>query len=145
MNHGEIVNGPLTPEAIKDLLHQKGLKQKDLCPILKLTPQNLSHMMTGARKISHAEEKLLRLYFFGEIPFESIRNENEFTLKSSLIFTEDEWDIISTLANRAGKTTSQWIVGQIREYLAYRDIQQQPLFRVAEDPPAYPIQGNGSG
>lgn len=117
------MKAPLTPEEIRLLLEERGLRQKDLCSILSLTPSNVSNLMNGNRKISDSEQKLLRLYFFGEIPFEDIRPTQD--LSHVLKFSEKEWEILNIIATRNGMATGEWIAGQIREYLAFRSAQFQ--------------------
>lgn len=108
--------------SIKELKRQmdhNDMKQKDLCDILNLTQQKVSQMMNGQRKISHAEQKLLKLYFYGEFPFQPSSQ----TLSSILDFSDDEWDLIQKLANKQGFTSAKaWIVSQIRAYLDHNPL-----------------------
>ena len=106
----------ITTDDLSTLMAEKGMKQKDLGQILELTSPKTSALMNGNRKISNSEQKLLKLYFYGEMPFDLIRG----TLENSkeLEFTEQEWSIITTLSIREGYSTPQkWIVAQIRGYL----------------------------
>lgn len=114
------MNQPITAESIKDLLRAKGLKNKDLSPILSLTAQQISNIMTGSRKISESEQKLLRLYFYGEIPFGQIA-DNRWEVLS---FTLQEAEAIRHFAQRLGITPEAWIVEQIRTILAIRKAEQ---------------------
>ena len=125
----------ITPHTIKKLLESKGMKQKELCNILTLTPQKVSQMMNSQRKISESEKKLLKLYFYGIMPFEMIRPEEE--LSNTLKFTGSEWKVIGILATREGYTSPQaWITAQIRGYL--RNIENTTsTLKVAEEPTPY--------
>lgn len=113
----------ITPETLKDLLAKKGMKQKELEAILDISKSLVSKIFSRDRKISSSEQKLLALYFYGEMPFDMIRPAEE--LSSTLKFTGQEWKIITTLATREGYTSPQaWITAQIRGYL--RNITQPP-------------------
>lgn len=69
-------------------------------------------------EINESHTKLLRLYFYGEIPFENIRPERD--LSDILKFTPREYEVISILAKRIGITPGQWIAEQIRTIIAYQ-------------------------
>jgi len=75
--------------------------------------------------------KLLRLYLFGEIPFDSVRTPDSPSLESVLDFTEDEYRIIGILARRAGMEPRQWIAVQVRAILSFYDSRS----RLAVDSP----------
>jgi len=76
----------------------------------------MSKWLNGKRGIGEVEAKLLRLYFYGEIPFDMLRPEAD--LQSLLVFTASEWQVISLLAKRDGFESSKaWIVAQIRAHL----------------------------
>lgn len=109
---------PLTVQNIRDLLTEKELKQKDLGPILSLSPSNLSNIMSGVRKISESEQKLLRLYFFGEIPFENLGEGEDWS--DVLCFSAQESDSIRSFANRVGISPEHWIAEQIRTIISVR-------------------------
>lgn len=91
--------------------------------------------------------KLLRLYFFGELPFELVREPRE--LSSVLEFSPDEWRIIEILARREGQTPTLWIRSQIRGYLNHNpraiEARRDSIYAldpiessmVAEDTPQY--------
>ena len=117
------MNETITPENLRSLLDERGMKQKDLGPILALTAQQLSNMMTGNRKISESEQKLLRLYFYNEFPFSEFDPATD--LGDILNFTAHEWSVIRILARRHGsqEATDQevkdWVVSQIKSYIHY--------------------------
>ena len=72
----------------------------------------------GETAIPPAMQKLLRLYLFGEIPFNLIRDPRD--VAALLEFTAEEWQAIVVLATRAGQEPRAWIRSQILAYLAYR-------------------------
>lgn len=92
-------------------------------------------------EITTAHQKLLRLYFFGEIPFDSIRTEDDLTLRSALVLSQDEWGVIKVLANRNGIAPRQWIADRIREHLAIH----HPLRAIAEDPADFQVEKKNGG
>lgn len=101
---------------LEKLLDEKDMKDKELCLILSLTPQNVSNLMNGRRKISNSEQKLLKLYFYNKMPFDMMRPPEE--LQDSLKFSGDEWRVMTVLATREGYINTQsWITSQIRGYL----------------------------
>lgn len=81
----------------------------------------VSRWLEGS-EITPSHLKLLRLYFYGEIPFDDIRPTQD--LSNVLKFSEKEWEIMSIIATRNGLTCGEWIAGQIRDYLAFRTAQQ---------------------
>lgn len=105
----------ITGESLKLLRGSKGLNQTEVGEIIGLDGYHVSNIEKGRRAISPSEMKLLRLYFFGEIPFDLVHQEKP--LGTILEFTEDEWKIIEILALRAGQKPPQWIRGQILAYL----------------------------
>lgn len=93
-----------------------GKSRPKIAEDLGVRPPTLGRWMRGERKISEPDAKLLRLYFYGEIPFGLSLNEN---LASTVLdFNEDEWKIIKILSCRAGfKNPVTWIRERIRGYL----------------------------
>lgn len=111
-------------QKLKELLEEHDMKHKDLCEILNLTQAKVSHIMVGRRKISDSEQKLLKLYFYGIMPFDLLAPSDGYTPR--LDFTPEEWRILDIMAKRNGFTdTTKWIVAHIREYLAYCESQYQ--------------------
>jgi transcriptional regulator with XRE-family HTH domain len=110
----------ITSENLKKFRIQADLTQADLGVLLGLEKYHISHIEAGRRQISPAEMKLLRLYFFGELP-ELTRNGEELT-RGLLNFTDLEWKAICILALKAGTTPSVWIQRQIVSYLDYADL-----------------------
>ena len=106
-----------TEKILKDLankLAERG-EQTKLAEALGIGRATPKRWIEGT-EISPAHLKLLKLYLYGEMPFELIRD----TLNNSkeLEFTEQEWSIITTLSIREGyKTPQAWITAQIRGYL----------------------------
>ena len=105
-------------ENLKALLVENKLKQKDLGEILNLTSPKTSALMSGVRKISDSEQKLLKLYFYGIMPFDMLAPLKGYGDK--LEFTKEEWRVIDVMAKRNGYSDSiKWITANIRDYLAY--------------------------
>lgn len=113
----------ITSMNLKKFRMEAGLTQADLGVLLGLEKYHISHIEAGRRQISAAEMKLLRLYFFGELP-ELTRNAEELT-RGLLNFTDLEWKAICILALKAGTTPSVWIQRQIVSYLDYSDLGQR--------------------
>jgi transcriptional regulator with XRE-family HTH domain len=105
---------PISVKNLKNLMVQRGLKNKDLATILGLTPQQISKIMNDGRVITPAEAKLLNFYFSGELPFHLPSDLNVCEL---LGFTTKEWKTIQRLAARQSSDPSAWILQQIRGYL----------------------------
>ena len=104
--------------------HDKNASQ--IAADLGISRSGFSNWINGKRKIDPRDSKLLRLYFYGDIPFKGERPHSEPDLSSSLNFSEEDWDEISSIATRAGKTAGEWIAENIREYLAIRERQVRP-------------------
>lgn len=66
------MHSDISPNQLKELLKEKGIKQKELEGLLSLSQPQISLVMSGRRKISNAEQKLLKFYFYGENPFEEL-------------------------------------------------------------------------
>jgi len=115
--------------------------QSQIADDIGVTRATMGRWAKGERKISNPDAKLLRLYFYGEIPFEDIRPTQD--LPNVLKFSPKEWDIINILALRSGRESGEWIASQIREYLAFREHQnsQAPADNItpliAENTPVY--------
>lgn len=76
----------------------------------------LGRWMNGDRKISGPDEKLLRLYFYGEVPV-GFHFGGQMASKA-LAFTEEEWKIVVILSRRSGFSNPiDWIREKIRGYL----------------------------
>ena len=136
----------------------KARKGSEIASALKVTPSTVSRWISGKLVISPSDEMLLKLYFFGTIPFEIT---NEKLLNSVLDFTEDQYRVICILATRQSTSTGKWIADKIRSYLAFNEdaktetsqivaermarnathLQILPDAKVAEEPK----QGNGPG
>ncbi|MEI6656358.1 MAG: helix-turn-helix transcriptional regulator [Verrucomicrobiota bacterium] len=86
----------------------------------------MSNWMNGKRSIDAPTAKLLRLYFYGEIPFENIRSREDLT--DVLRFSQEEWHIIAILARRIGLDPGSWIAEQIRTIIAGRALLEPGLF-----------------
>ncbi len=118
----------ITSTNLKKFRMEAGLTQADLGVLLGLEKYHISHIEAGRRQISAAEMKLLRLYFFGELP-ELTRTAEELT-RGLLNFTDLEWKAICILALKAGTTPSVWIQRQIVSYLDYSDMGQRARFTI---------------
>ena len=104
----------ITLEVLRDLLKERDMKQKDLAPILGLSAQKISRIMTGDRIISEAEHKLLQLYFFQEAPFDTPTNH-----EGLLNFSDHEWQMIHFQASKEGLAVRDWITAKVQTYLAW--------------------------
>ena len=111
---------PNSLEDVREALRSAGKARKgsEIASALKVTPSTVSRWISGKLAISPSDEMMLRLYFFGTIPFEIT---NEKLLNRVLDFTEDQYRVICILASRRGTTPAKWIADQIRSYLAFND------------------------
>lgn len=139
----------ITPETLPRLRGSFGLTQAELGAILGLEKHNVSKIESGKRAISPAEMKILRLYFFAEIPFDVIHQQNN--LSSVLEFRTEEWRIIEILALRDGITPAKWIKAQILAYLDHNPRAQEarreafPGLKVADAGAAYGTKDETQG
>jgi transcriptional regulator with XRE-family HTH domain len=62
------MSDPITHENLRPLLRERGLRDRALEGILGLSQQTVSNLMTDKRKITYAEQMLLRWEFYGEVP-----------------------------------------------------------------------------
>lgn len=127
-------------QELKKLVSKHPKTQEGIAADLGIGRSTLTNWISGRRKISPSDEKLLRLYFYGEIPFDMIRDEAETDLSSVLEFSASEWAVIELLSRRSGyHTPGEWIVANIREYLAFRETQDGAgeLSLVADDTGEY--------
>lgn len=124
----------ITPDQLKELLADKGMKQKDLAELLSITQPMVSKVFNGLRSITAAENKLLRLYFFGEVPFDMIRPEDS-GYSSELQFTNQEWHVMEIMASRSGyQSAAEWIVSRIRADLAYMEHKEEIARQMLDSP-----------
>ena len=94
--------------------HEKNASQ--IAEDIGVSRSAMSNWMSGKRGIGDVEAKLLRLYFYGEMPFDLIGRPGANT--NELRFTTSEWQVIAILANREGfQSPVSWITGKIRGYL----------------------------
>lgn len=108
----------MTAEELKDCVKNHPKNQSQIASDLGISTSGFSKWIKGTRKIDDRDTKLLRLYFYGEIPFEDIRPPQD--LSSILKFSEQEWGIIKILALRVGMDAPQWIAEQVRTIIAFR-------------------------
>lgn len=137
----------ITAEVLGKLLKSKGMKQKEICPILDLSESNVSNILKLHRKISAAEQKILRLYFYDELPFELGKVDRGEELANVLKFTPQEWQAICILSKREGFMEPKfWIRGKILAHLEQSPAGQEameeagggePSSKVAEDADSY--------
>lgn len=102
--------------------HEKNASQ--IAAELGISSSGFSKWINGKRSIDERDEKLLRLYFFGEIPFEGLANQS---FPEVLSFTAQEADAIRTFAHRVGITPEKWIAEQIRTIIAVRSQELEAL------------------
>lgn len=107
-------------EELKARCDQRG-GQSQVADDIGVGKSTVGRWLEGS-EITPSHLKLLRLYFFGEIPFDDIRPTQD--LSNVLKFTEKEWEIMNIIATRNGMTVGEWIASQIRDYLAFRATQQ---------------------
>lgn len=110
-------------DELRTCIEQHEKNQSQIASDLGISSSGMSKWVNGSRKIDERDEKLLRLYFYGEIPFDDIRPTQD--LSHILKFSEKEWEIIGIIATRNGRPTGEWIAGQIRDYLSFRTAQFQ--------------------
>lgn len=108
-------------EELRKCLDSHPKNKEQIGKDIGVTGATIGRWSREERKISESDVKLLRLYFYGEIPFEDIRPSQD--LAHILKFSAPEWEVIKIIATRNGMTPGEWIAGQIRDYLAYRDTQ----------------------
>jgi transcriptional regulator with XRE-family HTH domain len=100
-----------------------------------LDTSQVSKMENGGRNISPAEQRLLRILMYRELP------ENFPTFAElghgEILFTAPEWELIGNMARAVGRSPEAWIAERIREYLAY----QQVRARQAVVPPSRGLYG----
>lgn len=129
----------ITPNELKALLSEKGMKQREVADILSLTQPMVSKIFNGLRSISPAEQKLLRLYFYGEIPFDMIRPEDK-GYSSEFKFTEEEWHVMGIMATRCGfGDAGEWIVSRIRAELAFMEHKETLAKQILEPEHVTPL------
>lgn len=103
--------------------HEKNASQ--IAADLGISTSGFSKWINGKRSIDERDAKLLRLYFYGEIPFGDIRPRQD--LSEVLRFQPEEWHIITILARRVGLEPGTWIAEQIRTIIAGRTIIENSL------------------
>lgn len=100
-------------EKLKAIRKERHLTQGDIAEVLGLTKQAISRIENGDRSITVSENRLLNLFFFGNIPDGMIRADGV------LSFEGEEWTLIEGMARREGYENGKtWIVAKIRAYLA---------------------------
>jgi len=108
--------GQMTAKKLSDAIASHEKNQGQIAQDLGITSTTLGRWRKGERSFGESDAKLLRLYFFGKMPFDLLRDRE--SLKNTLRFTMDEWAVILILAKREGfKTAADWVAGKIRGYL----------------------------
>lgn len=115
---------------------KKDKNREQVAKELGVSRTTLHHWSKGNRDIPEDSLKLLRLYFYGEIPFGVV--EEPLDLSSALSFTPQEWAIMEILAKRKGLTgAKQWVIVTLKtEY-------QRELAAKAQEEKELPKQLNG--
>jgi plasmid maintenance system antidote protein VapI len=62
------MNDVITHKNLRPLLRERGLRDRVLEGWLGLSQQTVSNLMTGKRKITSAEQTVLRWHVYGEKP-----------------------------------------------------------------------------
>jgi transcriptional regulator with XRE-family HTH domain len=111
-----VITTHMTAKQLQKCIAEHPKKQTAIAKDLGISSGGFSKWVNGHRTIDQRDEKLLRLYFFNEMPFELIRSDKATT--NQLLFTEAEWQIISILSKREGYINPRaWITAKIRGYL----------------------------
>lgn len=115
----------MTASELKKCVEEHEKNASQIASDLGITTSGMSKWINGKRSIDERDAKLLRLYFYGEIPFENVRPRED--LSEILRFTPAEWNIISILARRVGVAPGTWIAEQIRTIIAGRAVAEPSL------------------
>jgi len=120
------------------LSHPKN--QGQIAQDLGITSTTLGRWRKGERSFGQSDQKLLRLYFLGEMPFDMLREPGSDS--GQLRFTLPEWQIITILSKREGFTTpAAWITGKIRGYLdnnpTATELSSPGKYNLTPKPPAF--------
>ena len=136
----------MNADELKKCISEHSKNQSAIADDLGISSGGFSKWVNGQRSIDDRDAKLLRLYFYGEIPFDDIRPTQD--LSSVLKFSKKEWDIITILATRSGKTAGEWIASQIREYLLFlgdRKSRDAPPLKETHEQRMERLKGKGKG
>lgn len=110
----------MNADELQECISKHPKNQSQIAGELGISSSAMSKWINGSRKIDERGQKLLRLYFYGEIPFGQIA-DNRWEVLS---FTLQEAEAIRHFAQRLGITPEAWIVEQIRTILAIRKAEQ---------------------
>lgn len=107
---------PMDPLELRECVDSHPKNQSQIADDIGVTRATIGRWIKGERNISEPDSKLLRLYFYGEMPFEMLADAT--ARSNQLRFTQSEWQIISILSKREGyHSPVDWITGKIRGYL----------------------------
>lgn len=121
----------MTAEELVNCLNENNVKQIQLANDLGVGRSAISKWVKGTSKISEPDAKLLRLYFYGEIPFKA-KQENP-SLKNCIQLSEMEWQVIGILAKRSGyESESKWITAKIREAIERHNVNEAQQRRMTQ-------------
>lgn len=113
----------MNTQELKECIERHNKKQGAIGADLGFSKAKMTRLLKGA-DISESDAKLLRLYFYGEVPFGLMLEDKR--PWEILEFTEDEWKIISILAKRSGGQSPEgWVVSQIRGFLDNHPLAQE--------------------
>ena len=127
----------MTADELRACIESHHKNQSQIAGDLGISTSGISKWANGSRKIDERDAKLLRLYFYGEIPFGLIRPDID--LQTTLRFTHTEWQIITIIAHRQGFLSAQsWITAQIRAYLQHNSQAEDisPVYQGKKIPPS---------
>ncbi len=105
----------ITGSEVSEWLKSNDKKAAWLAETMRVTPATVSRWLNEKNPISGSDEAILKLLVRGEMPFDIV---HEKTLHGVLDFTEDQWRVITILANRMSTTPGKWIADKIRWMLA---------------------------
>ncbi|WOO40409.1 helix-turn-helix transcriptional regulator [Rubellicoccus peritrichatus] len=112
----------ITPESLKEWRKEQKMTQTEMGSLMGWEKLVVTNIETGRRKISDAEQRLLKLLIHGELPFNAPVSDDV------LEFDQDEWGLIHRMAQREGYSDAKdWIVSKIRAYLSMLPKQSEDI------------------
>jgi transcriptional regulator with XRE-family HTH domain len=114
----------MTANELKECVEKHPKNQSQIADDIGITRATIGRWIKGERNISEPDSKLLRLYFYNEVPFQGLHPGPD--LGNILSFSPEEWRIMEILARRQGMVdTKAWIISQIRAYLDHNSQAQE--------------------
>lgn len=106
----------MNADELKRCIETHPKNQSQIAEDLGITRSAMSRWVKGLRQIDDRSAKLLRLYFYGELPFDASHENPD--LPEILRISLREWAIIKDYATKAGMEPGQWIGEQVRTIIA---------------------------